>query len=165
MTEEANASGNALDMPTSVWSDMARKYVEPPQTRKANDDRRQSVDASRNCRLEGAQSKRPHSSIAKPPEESLSAGGGFSDGGDTSVRLEPYEGKLSSTVLRGGRAGNSPLPLDIKIKSKSKIKSRNGGKPRMDTDRQGTEGVPTNRTNSHERGGNFYRRERRKTKV
>src|SRR5438105_1067504 len=25
--------------------------------------------------------------------------------------LEPYEGKLSSTVLRGGRAGNSPLPL------------------------------------------------------
>src|SRR5439155_5612995 len=23
-------------------------------------------------------------------------------------RLEPYEGKLSSTVLRGGRAGNSP---------------------------------------------------------
>ena len=26
--------------------------------------------------------------------------------------LEPYEGKLSSTVLRGGRAGNSPLPLD-----------------------------------------------------
>jgi hypothetical protein len=27
-------------------------------------------------------------------------------------RLEPYEGKLSSTVLRGGRAGNSPPPLD-----------------------------------------------------
>ena len=26
-------------------------------------------------------------------------------------RLEPYEGKLSRTVLRGGRAGNSPLPL------------------------------------------------------
>src|SRR5438045_8303459 len=25
--------------------------------------------------------------------------------------LEPYEGKLSRTVLRGGRAGNSPLPL------------------------------------------------------
>jgi hypothetical protein len=29
MTEEANASGNALDMPTSVWSEMARKQVEP----------------------------------------------------------------------------------------------------------------------------------------
>src|ERR1022692_3804536 len=28
-------------------------------------------------------------------------------------RLEPYEGKLSSTVLRGGRAGNSPPPLDL----------------------------------------------------
>jgi len=27
--------------------------------------------------------------------------------------LEPYDWKLSSTVLRGGRAGNSPLPLGI----------------------------------------------------
>jgi hypothetical protein len=30
MTEEANASGNALDMPTSVRSKVARKPVEPP---------------------------------------------------------------------------------------------------------------------------------------
>ena len=30
MTEEANASGNALDRPTSVGSEMARKPVEPP---------------------------------------------------------------------------------------------------------------------------------------
>ena len=29
MTEKAKASGNALDMPTSVWSEMARKSVEP----------------------------------------------------------------------------------------------------------------------------------------
>jgi len=29
MTEEANTSGNALDMPTSVWSEMARKGMEP----------------------------------------------------------------------------------------------------------------------------------------
>src|SRR5260221_2484939 len=29
MTEEAKASGNALDMPTSVWSEMARKSMEP----------------------------------------------------------------------------------------------------------------------------------------
>jgi len=29
MTEEAKASGNALDRPTSVWSEMARKQVEP----------------------------------------------------------------------------------------------------------------------------------------
>jgi hypothetical protein len=29
MTEKANASGNALDMPTSVWSERARKSMEP----------------------------------------------------------------------------------------------------------------------------------------
>ena len=29
---------NAPDMPTSVWSEMARKYAEPIQTEKANDD-------------------------------------------------------------------------------------------------------------------------------
>jgi len=28
-TEEAKASGNALDMPTSVWSILARKLAEP----------------------------------------------------------------------------------------------------------------------------------------
>ncbi len=28
-TEEAKASGNALDMPTSVWSEMAREQAEP----------------------------------------------------------------------------------------------------------------------------------------
>ena len=28
-TEKANASGNALDMPTSVWSILARELVEP----------------------------------------------------------------------------------------------------------------------------------------
>src|SRR5713226_7244718 len=33
-------------MPTSVWSEMARKYAEPIHSEKANDDRRQSVDAS-----------------------------------------------------------------------------------------------------------------------
>ena len=32
MTEEAKASGNALDMPTSVRSEMARKPVEPPSS-------------------------------------------------------------------------------------------------------------------------------------
>ena len=29
MTEKAKASGNALDMPTSVWSELARTYAEP----------------------------------------------------------------------------------------------------------------------------------------
>jgi hypothetical protein len=46
-TEEAKASGNALDMPTSVWSEMARKHVESLASRKANDGRRLSADASR----------------------------------------------------------------------------------------------------------------------
>src|SRR5207237_7967607 len=77
MTEKAKASGNALDRPTSVWSDMARKYVEPPPTRKANDDRRSPVDASRRCRPKGRQCKRPPVSIAKlldsaePPQGAL----------------------------------------------------------------------------------------------
>jgi hypothetical protein len=48
-TEEANASGNALDMPTSVWSEMARTPVESLAPRKANDGRRLSADASRSC--------------------------------------------------------------------------------------------------------------------
>ena len=48
-TEEAKASGNALDMPTSVWSEMVGQPVEPPSSRKANDDRRLSVDASWSC--------------------------------------------------------------------------------------------------------------------
>src|SRR6266436_7084736 len=44
---------NALDMPTSVWSEMARKDAEPIHSEKANDDRRQSVDASqRRCPME-----------------------------------------------------------------------------------------------------------------
>ena len=54
-TEEAKASGNALDTPTSVWSEMARKPGEPLYSGKANDDRRPSVDASRSCCPKGAQ--------------------------------------------------------------------------------------------------------------
>jgi hypothetical protein len=38
---------NARDMPTSVWSEMAGTYVEPPiKVRIANDDQRLLVDAS-----------------------------------------------------------------------------------------------------------------------
>ena len=66
MTEKAKASGKALDMPTSVWSAMARKYAEPIPTEKANDDRRPSVDASQSCCLQRSSSVfRLHSSIAK----------------------------------------------------------------------------------------------------
>ena len=49
MTEKAKASGNALDRPTSVGSEMARKHEESLVPRKANDGRRWSADASRNC--------------------------------------------------------------------------------------------------------------------
>jgi len=35
MTEEAKASGNALDKPTSVWSILARKLVEPSRDRES----------------------------------------------------------------------------------------------------------------------------------
>jgi hypothetical protein len=112
MTEEANASGNALDMPTSVWSEMTRTYAEPLPAGKANDDRRPSVDASQSCCPKEHSERRPHISIAKrvlgtrrcpsrqpagQPTEGLAIRG-----------LEPYEGKLSSTVLRGVRAGNRP---------------------------------------------------------
>jgi len=31
--------------------------------------------------------------------------------------LEPYEGKLSRTVLRGGRSGNAPLPLGAEVRA------------------------------------------------
>jgi len=76
MTEEAKASGNALDTPTSVWSNRARKCVEPPQTRKANDDRRPSVDASRTFCPQGTQFKRPH-----PSKVSSRSGGRFRENG------------------------------------------------------------------------------------
>ncbi len=102
MTEKAKASGNALDRPTSVGSDMARKYVEPPQTRKANDDRRPSVDASRSCGSKGAQLTRPHSSIVKPPEESFSSGSGFSDQGKLSLGLSRMKGNFQVRFLEGG---------------------------------------------------------------
>ena len=35
-TEEAKASGNALDMPTSVWSILARELVEPSREKESN---------------------------------------------------------------------------------------------------------------------------------
>jgi len=65
-TEEAKASGNALDMPTSVWSEMARTSLEPQHFRKANDDRRQLVDASWTPCSKWHGSLRPFISIAKP---------------------------------------------------------------------------------------------------
>ena len=103
---------NAPDMPTSVRSFMARKYVEPPHAGKANDKRRQSLDASRSCRLKNA-AARPQTSIAKLPcgvmirsrMNRIPRDSGKSLTGEIFERLEPCEGKLSRTVLRGVWAG------------------------------------------------------------
>ena len=48
-TEEAKAGGKAPDTPTSVGSEMARKYLEPLFVENADDDRRLSVGASQSC--------------------------------------------------------------------------------------------------------------------
>ncbi len=53
---------NAPDMPTSVWSGLARKSVEPPQLGTANHERCQSLSAYRSFPPNGAQRKRPHTS-------------------------------------------------------------------------------------------------------
>jgi hypothetical protein len=66
MTEEANASGNALDMPTSVWSEMARKKVwNRCPVEKANDGQRLLADASQNGVPMEHSSQRLYSPIAK----------------------------------------------------------------------------------------------------
>ena len=104
---------NAPDMPTSVRSFMARKYVEPPQSRNANDERRLSLDASRSCG-QRSPAPPPQTSIAKLPDGTTMhpqddlVSFGQRDTALTGVsfeRLEPCEGKLSRTVLRGVWAG------------------------------------------------------------
>ena len=65
MTEKAKASGNALDRPTSVRSEMARTPEEPLLLGKANDDRRPSVGASRSCGPQEHSPLRPLVCIAK----------------------------------------------------------------------------------------------------
>ena len=55
---------NRSDMPTSIWSFIVRNSMEPFELRKANDDRRQSISASRSPRQERC-AIRPSVSIAK----------------------------------------------------------------------------------------------------
>jgi hypothetical protein len=80
MTEEAKASGNALDMLTSVWSEMAREQAEPHINRR----KQMTTDASRLMRPGVAalerNIKRQPASIAKlavswPAGRRLSASG------------------------------------------------------------------------------------------
>jgi hypothetical protein len=55
---------NGADTPTSIWSFIVRKSMEPFALRKANNDRRQSIGASRSRRQERC-AIRPSVSIAK----------------------------------------------------------------------------------------------------
>ena len=105
MTEKANASGNALDMLTSVGSAMAREQVEPHMNR-----RKQMTTDSRRLMRPGVDAPRSTTSAAACPYCQAAR---WSDSGSLHplkeaalCGLEPYEGKLSRTVLRGVRAGN-----------------------------------------------------------
>jgi hypothetical protein len=108
MTEEAKASGNALDMPTSVWSEMARKLGEPFYSGKANDDRRLSVDASRSCCLKGAQRRAAASQYCQAVRPRLVAG---QTAGRPNGRLHEGLSRMrgnSHVRFLGAWAGNRP---------------------------------------------------------
>jgi hypothetical protein len=104
---------NAADMPTSVRSSMARKQVEPPLPGKANDERRPSLSASRSC-CHMEHSVNGHRRVLPsclrglrcvPVAHRILSGSGSPRTGLALARLEPCEGKLSRTVLRGAWAG------------------------------------------------------------
>ena len=120
-TEKANASGNAPDTPTSVTVSPGKRTSRTIVKREKQMTVPPGTDASlHRPRLWKAipwkalhqQVRRLQVRIAKAiplvgtcrrVPATMSTG---------LKRLEPYEGKLSSTVLRGGWAGNSPPPLD-----------------------------------------------------
>src|SRR2546422_9874979 len=98
---------------------MARESVEPPQLRKANDKRRPSLSASRSCAQRSA-AQNGHTPVLPSCPTRLRcalmmhrspSSNGTPLKGLFLKRLGPCEGKLSSTVLRGGVSGNhSRLP-------------------------------------------------------
>jgi hypothetical protein len=93
-------------MPTSIWSFVVRESMEPFLLRKANDDRRLSIGASQ-ARHKDCRASRPLISMAKAGirHEALFATGlpnrDIPHRAMSIERLEPCEGKLSRTVLRG----------------------------------------------------------------
>ena len=96
---------NGSDMPTSIWSFVVRESMEPFLLRKANDDRRLSIGASQ-ARHKDCRACRPLISMPKVESNPKRFAAGWSnrDTLDRVVsieRLEPCEGKLSRTVLRG----------------------------------------------------------------
>jgi hypothetical protein len=97
---------NGPDMPTSIRSFVVRELMEPFLLRKANDDRRLSIGASQ-ARHKDCRASRPLISMAKAGirHEALFATGlpnrDIPHRARSIERLEPCEGKLSRTVLRG----------------------------------------------------------------
>jgi len=92
-------SCNRTDMPTSIWSFLVRASMEPNLLRNANDDRRQSIGASQRRRKDRRALRLPISMAKVAPMHWCDR-----DIRDRTVleeRLEPCEGKLSRTVLRG----------------------------------------------------------------
>src|ERR1035438_4571818 len=109
---------NASDMPTSVWSNLARKNVEPPQSGRANDERRLSLGASRSCRPmerseNGHQPVLPSCArgvrcVLKMHRSPSSSGSARTS--PALERLELCEAEVSSKVLRGALGGEPPAP-------------------------------------------------------
>src|SRR5436190_23945316 len=102
-------SCNRADMPTSIWSFVVRNSMEPFLLRKANDDRRPSIGASQ-TRHKDCRAARPLISMAKVESGATrlsrrACSTGTPRTGVSLERLEPCEGKLSRTVLRGVWAG------------------------------------------------------------
>ncbi len=97
---------NRSDMPTSIWSFVVRNSMEPFSLRNANDDRRLSTGASQ-ARHKDCRASRPLISMAKVgirPKALFAADLPNRDILNRAMsieRLEPCEGKLSCTVLRG----------------------------------------------------------------
>ena len=90
---------NRADMPTSIWSFLVRASLEPNSLRKANDDRRLSIGASQSRRKDRRALRLPISMAKVAPMDIGATGAPVI--GLSLERLEPYEGKLSRTVLRG----------------------------------------------------------------
>ena len=89
-----------------------------PQLGKANDDRRPSVDAPQGCDFKGAQLRAATDQYGQEVRVRAIERGtaGRPKAGPALGGREPYEGKLSRTVLRGARAGNRPrLPSGSRV--------------------------------------------------
>ena len=100
---------NGADMPTSIWSFIVRESMEPFLLRKANDDRRPSIGASQSRRKD-RRALRPPMSMTKVGSKAPLTNRDILYQALSLERLEPCEGKLSRTVLRGAGAGNRSRP-------------------------------------------------------